>query len=109
MRRLFDFTITRKEKVKESKTETNEDGQEVTTTTEVENFVDYNYFLKKPGRKLFEEAELFYAVQLSEGIKAGLLTRTLLARRYDDDGGLFSEIDQKQYFVLHLNQLIDLS
>jgi hypothetical protein len=58
--------------------------------------------LKKPGRKLFDEGELYYGVKLSEGIKAGLLTRALLAKRYQNDGGSMSEPEKERYSELYL-------
>ena len=58
--------------------------------------------IKKPGRKLFDEGELYYGVKLSEGIKAGLLTRALLAKRYQNDGGSMSEPEKERYSELYL-------
>ncbi len=43
---------------------------------------------------------MFYGVKLSEGIKAGLLTKTQLAKRYDNDGGPFSLDQKKNYSTL---------
>jgi len=103
MKRLYEFTITREETVKESHTEKNDQGQEVTTTTDVKKLVDNNYFLRKPTRKLFDAAELYYAVQLSEGIKAGLLTRPLLAKRFNNDGGILSEDEKTEFKELYDN------
>jgi hypothetical protein len=51
---------------------------------------------------MFDEAELYYGVQLSEGIKAGLLTRALLAKRFSNDGGIMSDTDKKEYADLYL-------
>jgi hypothetical protein len=41
-------------------------------------------------------------VRLSEGIKAGLLTRALLAKRFSNDGGILSEEDKGKYGDLYL-------
>ena len=51
---------------------------------------------------MFDEAELFYGVRLSEGIKAGLLTKALLAKRFVDDGGVFSEKDKEEYATSYM-------
>ena len=50
---------------------------------------------------MYDDAELFYAVCLSEGIKAGLLTRALLLKRFNNDGGILSDEQQKQMADLY--------
>ena len=84
MKIIYDFTIPREEEVEETVTSKNDKGEEVKTTKKTKKSVDKTFVLKKPGRKLYDEAELFYGVKLSEGIKAGLLTRALLAKRFNN-------------------------
>ena len=50
---------------------------------------------------MFDEAELYFGVKLSEGIKAGMLTRAMLAKRFDNDGGVLSDADKEQYSGLY--------
>jgi hypothetical protein len=102
MKKLFTFKLDRdtKETVKESSK--NEKGETVTTEKEVVKSAKQKVFLKKPTRSLFDEAELFYGVKLSEGIKAGLLTRALLAKRFSNDGGVLSEDDKDRYSDLYI-------
>jgi hypothetical protein len=38
---------------------------------------------------------------LSEGIKAGMMTRALLAKRFDNDGGVLSDDDKTRYSALY--------
>ena len=102
MKKLFAFKLD-KEIKKTVKEETkNGKGETVTTEKEVVNEVKQKVFLKKPTRSLFDEAELFYGVRLSEGIKAGLLTRALLAKRFSNDGGVLSEDDKDRYSELYI-------
>tara|TARA_Y100000588_G_C14225162_1_gene912796 strand:+ start:639 stop:1502 length:864 start_codon:yes stop_codon:yes gene_type:complete len=101
MKKLYEFKLPKVEKVKETTTEKNDQGQEVSTTTEVEKTVDKNFFIKRPTRRLFDEAELYYGVKLSEGIKAGLLTRALLAKRFSNDGGVLGEKEKEQFQELY--------
>jgi len=101
MKKLYNFTLQKTEKVQETVVETNDKGQEVKTSTEVEKPVDKQFFLKRPTRRLFDEAELYYAIKLSEGIKAGLLTRALLAKRFSNDGGVLGEAEKEEYQVLY--------
>lgn len=91
MKTIYEFAINKEGIVKETEESINEAGQKVTITKDVTTQVPHNYFIKKPTRALFDEAELFYGVKLSEGVKAGLLTRTLLNKRYVDDGGILAD------------------
>ena len=100
-KKIYEFTVKKEEEV--DKTETKiENGKEITITSKAKDIVNRNFFIKKPTRTMFEEAELFYAVRLSEGIKAGLLTRSLLAKRYSNDGGALSEQDKERYAELYV-------
>jgi hypothetical protein len=102
MKKLFEFTLSRT--VKETVTESskNDKGETVTTEKEVTKEGPQQVFLRKPNRSLYDEAELFYGVKLSEGIKAGLLTRALLAKRFSNDGGVLSEDEKGRYADLYL-------
>ena len=101
MKKLFEFVIPKEEMVKETETTKNDKGEEVTTTKEVKKVVDKKFFLRKPTRKLFDDAELFYGVELSKGIKAGLLTRALLQKRFSNDGGTMGEKEREGYGQLY--------
>lgn len=102
MKKLYEFSINKEVEIKETTNEKNEKGEEIQVSKNVKKELPQKYFIKKPNRGLFDEAELFYGVRLSEGIKAGLLTRALLAKRFTNDGGIFSEIDKEQYTSLYL-------
>ena len=102
MKIIYDFTIPREEEVEETVTSKNDKGEEVKTTKKTKKSVDKTFVLKKPGRKLYDEAELFYGVKLSEGIKAGLLTRALLAKRFNNDGGVLSENEKDKFAELYI-------
>ena len=103
MRILNEFTIPKIEEVPETETSTNEKGEEVTTTKTVKKSVDKTFVVKKPTRALYDEAELFYGVRLSEGIKAGLLTRALLAKRFNNDGGILSDPEKEKFSTLYMS------
>ena len=97
---LFNFEIIREVVEKEESTTTNDKGEEVTTKKDVVNKKPMKFCIQKPNRKMYEQGELFYAVKLSEGIKAGLLTKPLLAKRYKDDGGPLSDDEKSHYAEL---------
>jgi len=102
MKKLFDFRVPRVTKETKSETSKNDKGETVTVEKEVEVHKSQKVFLRKPNRSLYDEAELFYGVRLSEGIKAGLLTRALLAKRFSNDGGVLSEEEKNRYADLYL-------
>lgn len=91
MKTIYEFSVNKEAVVQEKEEKINESGEKMTITRDVKKPVPHKYFIKKPTRALFDDAELFYGVKLSEGVKAGLLTRTLLNKRYVDDGGVLSD------------------
>jgi len=99
---LYEFNIKRETEIETREKSTNEDGKEIEVLEKVKKKLPVGFLIQKPTRKLFDEAELFYGVKMSEGIKAGLLTRNLLAKRYEDDGGAFSEAEKERYSELYL-------
>ena len=101
MKEIYSFEVNKKvEKTVEEKKQ--EDGKEITVTSTSTEDVPVNIILRKPRRSDYDEAELYYGVQLSEGIKAGLLTRALLAKRFSNDGGVLSENDKDEYADLYV-------
>ena len=84
MKRIYEFTFEKEETVKEESVEKKKDGTEVTTAKDVKKMVPHKFFLRRPTRAMTDEAELYYGVKLAEGIKAGLLTRALLEKRYEN-------------------------
>ena len=99
---LHEFTLNRETEVEEIETSKNEKNEEVKTTKKQKKIEVVPFRLLKPNRKLFDEAELFYGIKISEGIKAGLLTRSLLAKRYQNDGGSMSEVERRRYTELYI-------
>lgn len=102
MKKLFEFMVPKEVEVEETEITKNEKGEEIKTTKKVKKKEQVKIFLRKPTRALFDEAELFYGVRLSEGIKAGLLTRALLAKRFTNDGGVLSEEEKNVYATLYV-------
>lgn len=108
---LYKFTVNRQSEVDETVTSKNEAGEEVKTITKVKKEVPVSFAIRKPNRKLREAAEMYYAVKMSEGVKAGLLTRPLLAKRYVNDGGAMSDPDKARFadaYVTLLNKENDI-
>lgn len=93
---LYKFTIDKEIEVEKSE-EREIDGKKVKVTEKVKENKPITFALKRPNRKIWETADLFYGVKLSEGIRAGLLTKALLLKRYRNDGGALSDSDA-EYF-----------
>jgi hypothetical protein len=102
MKKLFEFTLQKEIETTEEESSKNEKGETVIVKTLVKKKVQQKIFLKRPGRSLYDEAELFYGVKLSEGIKAGLLTRQLLSKRFSNDGGILSDPEKERFTSLYL-------
>ena len=101
MKKIYTFKQYKTEKVKEKETTENENGEKVTVEKELEKKVARDFFIRRPNRRLYDDAELYYAVKLSEGIKAGLLTKALLEKRYENDGGSLSDPEIERYGTLY--------
>ena len=101
MKTLYEFTSHKKEKVKEEVVTKDDEGNEVKSTKEVEKEVPYTFAIRKPTRSLFDEGELFYGIRLAEGVKAGLLTRQMLNKRYLNDGGSKSEMEESYERIVY--------
>jgi len=93
---LYTFVIDKETEVEKSE-EQKLNGETVKITKKVKEFQPVKFALRRPNRKMYESSDMFYGVRLSEGIKAGLLTRALLLKRYRNDGGALSDPDT-QYF-----------
>ena len=103
---LYHFDVKRDVEKKIEEKSKDDDGNEITITKTVVEQEPTTFAIQKPTRKIYEEAELFYAVKLSEGIKAGLLTRALLAKRYKNDGGPMSEPEKERYAEVYYQMLV---
>lgn len=99
---LYKFTAIKKETKTETKKTKDAEGKETTETITEQIEKPVTIGILKPRRRLYEDSDLFYGVKLSEGIKAGLLTKHLIAKRFDNDGGLFSEEERDEYANLVL-------
>ena len=99
---LFSFEVPRTISEEVQEKSKNEDGEEVTVTKTVKKEQTATFAIKRPNRRIYDDGELFYGVQLSEGIKAGLLTKSLLSKRYENDGGFLSEPEKEEYARLYV-------
>jgi hypothetical protein len=94
MKELYCFKENKPEEVEEIDIIKNEKNEEIKQIKKIQKQSLKEFCIKKPSRFLFDEAEMFYAIKLSESIKAGMLTRTLMLKKYDSDGGIFTKDEE---------------
>ena len=92
---IYDFKVSRFEKKQVETKRKNKNGEEETVTTEKKVKVPVTFIVERPTRRIAEEAELFYSVQLSKGIKMGIVTKAMLVKKYQDSGGALTENEAK--------------
>jgi len=97
MKRLYEFTLKKKEKVDKEVPDVNKAGENITAKKTVEEEVDHKFFLRRPTRRMLDEGELYYGVELGKAIRAGMITRPLLHKRYTNDGGIMNDLQQKAF------------
>ncbi len=103
---LYQFTLDKEvETEKESKRTNKKTGEITITKRKVKVKKPIEVQIKRPSRRELEEAELEYSIEMSRCIKRGILTKAMLAKKYSDTGGLFSEEDAEKYQELYKNAL----
>jgi hypothetical protein len=96
IKKLYSFTANQETMVEETEISKNEQGDEVKTIKKVKKEIPLDFAIKKPNRVMFEDAELFYGIRLSESIKLGLLPKALIVKRFENDGGALSSGEEKR-------------
>ena len=94
---LYSFVVPRKYTEEIEEEGKDEKGEKVTIKRKVDKTEDVEVRLKRPSRKMFDDCNLFYSVKVSEGVKAGLLTRAMISKRYKNDGGGLSKQEQEDF------------
>ena len=103
---LYQFTLDKEvETEKESKRTNKKTGEVTITKRKVKEKKPIEVQIKRPSRRELEEAELEYSIEMSRCIKKGILTKAMLAKKYSDTGGLFSEEDAEKYQKLYKDAL----
>jgi hypothetical protein len=93
---IYSFTVDREiikevESVKTDK-KTGEEHKIIKKKTVKE---PVKFHVKRPTRRLIEEAETQYAVELSNNMKKGIVTKAMLAKQYSDTGGTLTDSEVK--------------
>jgi hypothetical protein len=92
---LYETSVLKQ--IEEKVTETrDENGQKIEIVRTVKKAKPIKIAILHPRRKLYEGADIFYAKQIADYIKAGLLPYSLVAKRYANDGGALSEPEKEK-------------
>jgi len=105
-KKLYQFTVDDEREIEKESKRTNKKTGDVTITKKmVKKKVPIEVKIKKPSRRQLEEAELQYSIEVSNCVKKGILTKAMLAKKYADTGGAFSDEGFKEYGDLYKKTL----
>jgi len=97
---IYSFTIEVEQEVE--KTEVKKEGEEeIKVTKKIKENVPHQVIIKQPSRREIEEAEMEYSIEMSKCIKAGIVTKAMLLKKYADSGGVLAEEEAKGLIKLH--------
>ena len=70
----------------------------VTMTDDKDNKTVRNFFIRKPNRRLSEDADLFHGKMINEALtKHKLIARALLAKMYTEHDGVYTDKEKEDY------------
>ena len=104
---IYEFALKKKVKKQVETKRKGKDGEEETVLSNRTVSVPVKFFVKKPTRRMADEAEVFYSIQLSKAIKMGIVTKAMLIKKYADNGGALSE-EESKLLLKSLKKLNDL-
>lgn len=101
---IYKFSLEKKEKKKVEVERKNKETGEVETILQNKTVkTPVEFVIKKPTRRIVDEAEAQYAVELSKNIKKGIVTKAMMIKKYADTGGALTE-EQAKDMVRKLQQ-----
>lgn len=107
MKTIYEFTLKKKVKKQVEEKRTTKEGEEEIVLVNKTVSVPVKFVVKKPTRRLVDDAEVFYSVQLSKAIKMGIVTKAMLVKKYADNGGALSE-EENKHLLKSLKALNDM-
>lgn len=98
MKEIYSFIINKK--VSKEKIEETDKGKLVST---IEEDVPVEIILKKPSRLESEEADMIYSIEYGKCVRAGVLTKALVEKLYDEKekSGILSDDFNQKYVSLY--------
>ena len=97
---IYKFTIDKKEKKKVEVERKNQKTGEIETILQNKTIkTPVEFIVKKPSRRVIDEAEAQYAIELSKNIKKGIVTKNMMVKNTLIQGVLLRKKKQKTCFV----------
>jgi len=104
---IYEFTIKKPEVKQVETTRTNKKGEKETILSNKTVKTPVKIVVEKPTRRMADDAEVHYSIQLSKAIKMGIVTKAMLIKKYADNGGALTE-DESKELLRSLKKLNDL-
>lgn len=93
---IYKFTLNKSEKKKVEVERKDKKTGEVETVLQNKTVkTPFEFVVKKPTRRIIDEAEAQYAIELSKNIKKGIVTKDMMVKKYADTGGSLTEEEVK--------------
>lgn len=100
MKKIYSFQLNKETEVETQVETANDAGEVVITKKKEKQSVPHKFFVAKPTRSQSDAAQLYNSIQVSQSLKAGMLSVYSLDRKYREDG-VFTDADNKQYKDLY--------
>jgi len=93
---IYKFNINKEEKKRVEVERKNKKTGEVETVLQDKKVkTPFEFTIKQPTRRIINEAEAQYAIEMSKNIKMGIVTKAMLIKKYADTGGALTEKEVK--------------
>jgi len=93
---IYKFTLNKEEKKKVEVERKNKETGEVETVLQNKTVkTPIEFVIKKPTRRIIDEGEAQYAIELSKNVKRGIVTKSMMIKKYADTGGTLTEDEMK--------------
>lgn len=96
---IYETTVKKQieERIEEKRIE---DGKEITIVSPIKKFKNVKIAIQQPDRKIAKGAELFYSKSIGVYLREGLLPKSLVDKRFGNDGGALTEDEIKRVALL---------
>lgn len=92
MKTLFKFQVLTETFKDVQSLEKDKDGKDITVTRKEPVTTPVTYVIKKPNRNDYDEAEFFYDKLFSENVRAGIVTRSEVIKRFANDDVVIKKV-----------------
>jgi hypothetical protein len=92
---IYKFKMDRTIEEKVESKRTNKDGEEETVFKNKKVKKPQTIIINKPTRRMIDAAEEYYAIQVSQNIKKGIVTKAMLQKKYADTGGSLTDDESR--------------